>query len=211
MAQCEDLVAIMGCTDMVLCIVRRGRVYEEVYISDTSQSADQDGLRQTLIKAYKSCLEFLTFVDESLRKGHLGRFFVALVKTGKGEERVAEIKSLEKDMWLAAQTCDAQVDFEHQKLLRSLEGPLKRVDNGVTAVLTKLGENDRERAMDYISQVPVGAHHNEKTERRTEGTCEWLVGHEKFQQWEESACSSVLWLQGNSEYFSHNTIMPSPS
>ncbi|KAJ4165745.1 hypothetical protein LMH87_007365 [Akanthomyces muscarius] len=195
--QCEDLVAIMGCTDMVLCIVRRGRVYEEVYFSGASQSADQEGLQQTLIKAYKSCLEFLALVDESLRKGHLGRFFVALVKPGQGEGRVAEVRSLEEYIWLAAQTCDAKAGFEHQKLLRSLERPLKRVDDGVLAVLTTLEKNERKRAMKYISEVPVGAHHNDKMEKRTEGTCEWLVSHDDFHQWEESACSSVLWLQGN--------------
>lgn len=53
--------------------------------------------------------------------------------------------------------------------------------------------------MNYISTIPFGAHHVEKREKRTGGTCEWLTNHREFHAWEDSACSSVLWLQGQSE------------
>ncbi|TQV92019.1 ankyrin protein [Cordyceps javanica] len=195
--QCEDLVAIMGCADRVLCCVRRGRVYEEVYICDSPESTDSEHLRQVIIEAYKGCLDFLFFVKENLRKKNLSRFLLALVDPGQGEKRVAKVKALEEDMRHAALACDARAGSEHRKLLLSLEAPLKRVDDGVAAVLTRLETHDRMRAMNYISNVPVGAHHNEKIENRTKGTCEWLTRHSEFRKWEDAACSSIFWLQGD--------------
>lgn len=204
-------MAIMGCTDMILCLVRRGRVYEKVYLDELPISMDQECLRQKLVQVYTRCLDFLAFVNENLQKGGLGRFLVALVDSGRGEQRVAEVKGLEQDLERAANTCEAREGDSHRRLLRSLEGPLKRVDESVTTVLRKLEDRDRQEAMDYISVVPVGSHHNEKIENRTDGTCEWLVRHPDFRKWEESACSSLLWLQGSSKRPSHHAARRSAS
>ncbi|KAF4784224.1 ankyrin repeat protein [Colletotrichum scovillei] len=193
----QDLVAIMGCTDMILCLLRRGRVYEEIYIGELPRPATQQDLKEKLVEVYTTCLEFLSFVNEELKNKNLSRFLDALLDPGQGEQRVSAIKALEKDLELAAHVCEAQVSEKHRKLLQSLEGPLKRVDDNVAAVLEKLKKRDREEAMGRISTVPVGVHHLEKREKRTEGTCEWLISNAKFRDWENLACSSVFWLQGN--------------
>lgn len=190
----------MGCTDMVLCLVRRGRVYEEVYIGESPRSTAQKDLKQRLVSVYKTCLEFLAFMDEEFKQGNLTRFLDALLNPGHGEKRVSEVKVLEQELASAAHPCDAKAGEEHRKLLQSLEGPLKRVDDNVTALLERVQRDDREKIMEYISTVPVGSYHNEKRETRTGNTCEWLINHPKFLEWENLACSSVLWLQGNSEY-----------
>ncbi|CAI0654474.1 unnamed protein product [Colletotrichum noveboracense] len=195
-SQCEDLVAIMGCTDVVLCLVRRGSVYEEVYINKPTTATAQKDLQQKLIKVNVSCLEFLAFVNEKMQQGNLGRFLDALLDPGHGEQRLSEIKALELELDFAARFCEAKESDEHRKLLRSLEGPLKRVDSNVTKVLEELQSDERRKAMEYISVVPVGSYHNEKRESRTRDTCEWLVAHPKFLEWEGLPYSSVFWLQG---------------
>ncbi|KAK2013437.1 hypothetical protein LZ32DRAFT_676202 [Colletotrichum eremochloae] len=193
----EDLVAIMGCTDIVLCLVRRGRVYEEVYIGEPPRPTHQEDLKNKLVEVYATCLDFLAFVNEEMQRQNLGRFLDALLDPKSGETRVSEVKALEQGLQSAALPCEAKPGEQHRRLLQSLEMPLKRVDANVTAVLQKLEEKDKKEAMEYISAIPVGKHHNEKREKRTKGTCEWLVKHPRFLEWENSPCSSVFWLQGN--------------
>ncbi|KAF4934459.1 Ankyrin repeat and KH domain-containing protein 1 [Colletotrichum fructicola] len=161
----EDLVAVMGCADIVLCLVRRGIVYEEVYIRGLPRLPAQEDLKQELVKVYSNCLEFLAFVDGELQHGNMRRFLEALLDPGHGDKRVSAIKALEQRLQFAAQACEAKASSEHRGLIQSLAWPLKRVDDNVAAVLERLADKEKEKAMTYISTVPVGVHHNEKPSR----------------------------------------------
>ncbi|KAK1471489.1 hypothetical protein CCUS01_05971 [Colletotrichum cuscutae] len=196
----EDLVAIMGCTDIVLCLVRRGRVYEKVYIGNSMspRPPDQEYLMTKLVEVYAKCLEFLAFVYKEMEHGRGRRFFDALVDPGHGENRLSAVRALEQELELATRPCKATADDEHRRLLESLEEPIKRTDKNVTDILKVLDKQERNKAMEYVSVIPVGSHHNEKVEKRTKGTCEWLVSHSKFLEWEDSDCSPVFWLRGDS-------------
>ncbi|KAK7438353.1 hypothetical protein CaCOL14_007794 [Colletotrichum acutatum] len=195
----EDLVAIMGCTDIVLCLVRRGRVYEKVYIGNSMSPRPpyQEDLMTKLVEVYTKCLEFLAFVYEEMAHGNLRRFFDALVDPGYGENRLSAVRALEQELELATRPCKATADDEHRRLLESLEEPIKRTDKNVINILKVLDKQERDRAMEYVSVIPVGSHHNEKVEKRTKGTCKWLVSHSKFLAWENSYCTPVFWLRGD--------------
>ncbi|KAK1508104.1 uncharacterized protein CCOS01_16105 [Colletotrichum costaricense] len=195
----EDLVAIMGCTDIVLCLVRRGRVYEKVYIGNSMSPRPpyQEDLMTKLVEVYAKCLEFLAFVYEEMEHGHLRRFFDALVDPGYGENRLSAVRALEQELELATRPCKATADDEHRRLLENLEEPIKRTDKNVMDILKVLDKHERDKAMEYVSVIPVGSHHNEKVEKRTKGTCEWLVSHSKFLEWEDSDCTPVFWLRGD--------------
>jgi hypothetical protein len=178
-------------------------IYQEVYLGDPSSSTTRDDLKETLIGVYKACLEFLAFVHEQLRQGNIHRFLHELMEPGQGEKRVSDVKALEQKLDAAARACEAVANRdrgnEHDQWLRSLQLPVKRIDDTVTHVLARLEENERKRVMAYLSTIPVGSHHNEKCNSRTEGTCEWLVSHPKFREWEDWSCSSIFWLQGSSK------------
>ena len=179
-------------------------MYEEVYLGDPSSSTAQNDLKDKLVSVYKTCLDFLAFVYEQLGQGNMRRFLSELMEPGQGEQRVSDVKALEQELEFASRPCEAFANRErsskHQELLKSLQLPLKRIDETVTNVLARLEEDERKAVMDYLSTVPVGNHHNEKCNSRTEGTCEWLLDHSRFQEWEDSSSSSIFWLQGNSMY-----------
>lgn len=198
----EDLVAIMGCTDIVLCLVRRGRVYEEVYIGDSMPPRPlyEENLATKLVEVYTKCLEFLAFVHEEIKHGVSRRFFSTLVDPGYGRNRLSTVKALEQELELATSPFKINADDKHRRLLESLEEPIKRTDKNVMDILKVLDEQERDKAMEYVSDILVGSHHNEKVEKRTKGTCEWLVSHSEFLKWEASDCTPVFWLQGNSKY-----------
>ncbi|KAJ3944291.1 uncharacterized protein N0V96_005817 [Colletotrichum fioriniae] len=141
----EDLVAIMGCTDIVLCLVRRGRVYEEVYIGDSMPPRP--------------------LYEEIWRRSWLS----TLVDPGYGRNRLSTVKALEQELELATSPFKINADDKHRRLLESLEEPIKRTDKNVMDILKVLDEQERDKAMEYVSDILVGSHHNEKVEKRTKG------------------------------------------
>ncbi|RYP57916.1 hypothetical protein DL770_010551 [Monosporascus sp. CRB-9-2] len=58
-------------------------------------------------------------------------------------------------------------------------------------------DDERLKILEWISPIPYGKHHNTVKEARTSGTCEWLLQHERFREWEDTTSSVILWLQGS--------------
>ncbi|KAM6484265.1 hypothetical protein HDV62DRAFT_389352 [Trichoderma sp. SZMC 28011] len=196
-AQYEDLVAIFGCAEKVLSLMRRGMVYEVVYLQDRSSNAAAEDLKEILIELYNALLQLLTHARERLNEGQGRQFLHALISPGKGAELVSALSDHEDKLSMAVQACAAVQSQEHQNLIQSLSAPLRRVDENVKNLVEHLQEKSLHEALDYISAIPMGKHHFEKRETRAPETCEWLLKHRKFLEWEESSCSSTLWLQGS--------------
>lgn len=188
MSQCEDLAAIFGCAEKVLRLTRHGKVYEEVYLSDGSCNAATKNLQDALVDLYKALMELLAHAFTRLNEGQGKQFLRALISGGEGAKLVSALTEQEHKVSMAAQGCGAVASQEHQKLLQNLDEPLKKL-------LEMIQEDKLEQALDYISTIPVGEHQQEKREARTPTTCEWLLKHSKFFEWERSS-SSILWLQG---------------
>ncbi|KAL6695211.1 hypothetical protein J3F84DRAFT_400068 [Trichoderma pleuroticola] len=196
-AQCEDLVAIFGCAEKVLRVMRQGAVYEIVYLQDAHSSDATEYLKDVLLNLYKALLQLLRHALERLNEGQGRQFLHALISPGKGAELVSTLSNHEHRLSMAIQACGAVQLQEHQNLLQSLSAPLRRVDENVKNLVEHLQEKSLDEALDYISAIPIGKHHFEKRDTRAPETCEWLLKHRKFLEWEESSCSSTLWLQGS--------------
>ncbi|KAL7945705.1 hypothetical protein V8C42DRAFT_321338 [Trichoderma barbatum] len=196
-AQCEDLVAIFGCAEKVLSLMRRGAVYEIVYLQDAPTNTAAEDLQKNLVDLYKALLQLLCHAFARLNEGQGQQFLRALICPGEGTALVSALSNHENKLSMAVQACGAVELQEHQKLLQSLSAPLRRVDENVKNLVEHLHEKSLDEALDYISAIPIGKHHFEKRETRTPETCEWLLNHPGFLDWEKSSCSSTLWLQGN--------------
>ncbi|KAL7931999.1 hypothetical protein V8C35DRAFT_308211 [Trichoderma chlorosporum] len=196
-SQCEDLVAIFGCAEKVLSLMRRGAVYEIVYLRDAPSNNATEDLQDTLVNLYKEILQLLTHALERLNEGQGRQFLRALISPGEGTELVSALSIYEHKLSMTVQACGAVQLQEHQKLLQSLRAPLRRVDENIKMLVEHLQEKSLDEALDYISAISIGNHHLEKRETRAPETCEWLLNHPRFLEWEESSCSSILWLQGS--------------
>ncbi|KAL6863670.1 hypothetical protein J3F83DRAFT_745218 [Trichoderma novae-zelandiae] len=195
-SQCEDLAAIFGCAEEVLRLIRHGRVYEDVYLSGDSCSAATQNLQDALVGLYKSLMELLAHAFTRLSEGQGRQFLRALVSGGQGAKLVSALAEQERKVSIAAQGCGAIASQEHQQLLKSLDEPLRNVEDTVRKLVEKIDHGELEQALEYISNIPIGEHQQEKHDSRTPTTCEWLLDCSKFLEWEESDCSSTLWLQG---------------
>ncbi|RYP07284.1 hypothetical protein DL764_002599 [Monosporascus ibericus] len=58
-------------------------------------------------------------------------------------------------------------------------------------------DDERLKILEWISPIPYGKHHSTVKKARTSGTCEWLLQHERFREWEDTTSSVILWLQGS--------------
>jgi hypothetical protein len=195
-SQCEDLAAMFGCAEKVLRLIRHGKVYEEVYLSGGSSNMATQNLQDALVDLYAALMELLSHAFMRLNEGQGKQFLRALISGEEGEKLVSALADQEGKVSMAAQGCGAVVSREHQKLLQAIDEPLKKVEDTVKKLLKKIEGGTLEQALDYISAIPIGEHQLEKQEARTPATCEWLLSHSRFLEWERSS-SSILWLQGN--------------
>lgn len=63
--------------------------------------------------------------------------------------------------------------------------------------LDQADANEHLKILEWISPILYTKHHHIVKDDRTSGTCEWLLKHERFPQWENSGSSVILWLQGS--------------
>ena len=142
-------------------------------------------------------MELLAHAFTRLNEGQGKQFLRALVSGGQGAKLVSALAEQERKVSIAAQGCGAIASQEHQRSLKNLDEPLRNVEDTVKRLVEKIDHDALEQALEYISDIPIGEQQQEKCESRTPTTCEWLLNHYKFLEWEESDCSSTLWLQGN--------------
>ncbi|KAH8722233.1 hypothetical protein BGZ61DRAFT_416922 [Ilyonectria robusta] len=195
-SQCEDLVAIFGCAERVLRLVRRGKVYVSVYIVGAGANIATEDLRKAIVDLYRKALELLANAGKLFEEGWGKKFLRALVDPVQGEQLVSDLSRLEQDLTAASQACGAVLAAENKALLQSLDTPLRHVDDGIRELLENIDEAQLREALEYISPIRFGNHHQSKHDARTLGTCEWLLKHPIFLEWEESSSSSILWLRG---------------
>jgi hypothetical protein len=74
--------------------------------------------------------------------------------------------------------------------------PLTRVDGSVCALLERIDNNEQLEILEWISSIPYRKHHNTVKEARTSDTCEWLLRHKRFCEWEDTSSPVILLLQG---------------
>ncbi|OBS29493.1 hypothetical protein FPOA_03430 [Fusarium poae] len=201
-SRCEDLVAILDCAEKVLRLVQRGRTYEAVYIRQLSHnySESRGSLRNALIEAYKQALKLLVHAADHFQKGKGKRFVDALMNPKQGETLVNDLTKADENLSRAVQASESehrQMDnAETRRCLERLNGPLRYIDDKVGAMLQHIEQSTLYDALMSISDVDVAGQHEMRTFKRTKGTCEWLLEHEKFHCWEDSYDSSILWLKG---------------
>ncbi len=195
---------MLGCATQVLPLVRCGAIYEKVYLEDISDELHEPAanLREALVNLYAKILQLLARAKHDLSNSRAMRFLHALLHSGEGEELIQDLNKAEKQLGSAVRACQAVQaktnNEESQKLLQSLDKPLRHIDDGVKTILDKVSADDRSKMLDMLSSVAFGDQHIRRTKSRTEGTGKWLLKHREFHDWETSSSSSILWLKGKS-------------
>ncbi|KAI1828523.1 hypothetical protein F4861DRAFT_544755 [Xylaria intraflava] len=201
-SECESLVAMLGCATRILPLVRCGAIYEKVYLKDISDESEESAanLREAIINIYAKVFQVLARAKHYLNQNSAVRFLHALLNLDESEELLQALDKAEMQLASAVQACQSvqtqNYSANAQKLLQSLDKPLRHIDERVKIILERVSADDRFKLLDTFSKVAFGDQHIRRTKSRTEGTGTWLLKHQKFRDWEISSSSSILWLTG---------------
>ncbi|KAF3019814.1 hypothetical protein E8E14_012763 [Neopestalotiopsis sp. 37M] len=188
--------------ETVLPLVRRGAIYEKVYLEDAPEQVSESKrlLREAICNAYIEALKLMARVKSDLNKNAGQQFLDAVLHPGQDAVLVHGLTEAEARIGRDVQACEAEQRKMENKLsgelLRSLEAPLRYTQVSLDAILDTLSKNERSRMLEMFSHVQVGDQHHRRTKMRVEGSGEWLPKHSKFKTWENSNSSSILWLTG---------------
>ncbi|KAK2767853.1 hypothetical protein FQN53_006444 [Emmonsiellopsis sp. PD_33] len=200
----------MGCLllglNRISYLIARCRVYEELYLSINHDAAVQN-FESALVDLYTLILQFLAKALQIYARNTVVR--------GANAFKLADddiidfekhCKDLEERVDYEVRNCEGtqSKDFREKfyrlvdelKALKDLRDPLGRIDNRVANIWKVLGETERGKILNWVSDTPYLDHHRVASNGRTKDTGAWLSKHGNYRQWETSDESMILWLHG---------------
>ncbi|KAM0456202.1 hypothetical protein ACHAPV_007450 [Trichoderma viride] len=207
--QIEQMAALAAIIRLFTRIVRRGQVYEVLYVNAIStKDGTISNLRSILVDLYVSAMELLARCDILIESGVVRQTLNSILRPEQVSDLISDLSEKEQILSYEIQSCEAlrnekatkQLDEKLNTLLARLDvpsPPLTRIDEGVAELLENVNNDKLEKLMDFISSEQFGKGHATMKDTRIQGTGDWLIYHESFQEWQAIASSStLLCLQG---------------
>ncbi len=181
--------------------IDRGSIYERLYRPEIIPADALNGLYEAMIKYYVEILGMIALCHRFLAKSTVKRTAQALFNPDQFAEFLKKCKDLEEKFQQRAEICEStrsqKADAEGKKLLMILREPILRTDNRVLELLEKTEKRECMEILDWMSDVPYGFNQKRVNEQRTADTCQWLLRHDRYQEWQDTSASTILWLHGN--------------
>lgn len=193
--------ALLASVDRIVRIINRGQVYELVYTTPATPELAFQNLQAALIDLYSAVLELLANSTKLFAKDTAERTIYAILHPSETADLFSKLVKLETQLDREVQACEsgrsAAVDAALTDLLQKLEAPLIRVDEKVSSLLERVDAREQLDLLEWISPILYRKHHDTVKEARTPGTCQWLLQHNRFREWENTSSSVIMWLQGS--------------
>lgn len=217
MGEHEQMGALLVSVEKVTYLTNRCTIYEILYGPRTTPGQVLHNLHAALVVLYAAILRLIALAHRLFAKNTTTRVIHALINPSKISDFLAKFQDLETRVEIEAQNCERmrsqEVDMtlqislcSLQKVLESLQKPVLRTDERVSCFLEKVDQRERLEILEWISNVQHGKNHETVKEKRTQSTCEWLLKHEHYLEWQDTSSSIILWLHGTRR-FSTSTHM----
>ena len=212
MGEREQMGALLVGVEKVTYLTSRCVIYEILYGTGTTPGQSQDNLYVALVELYAVMLRLMALAYRLFAKNTAARAMHALVNPSEVADFLVKCQALETRVEIEAQNCertrsqrvDANLQItisSLQKLLESLQKPIFRIDERVSSFLEKVDQRERLEILEWISSVPHGMNHEAVRENRTKSTCEWLLRHSRYLEWQDTSSSIILWLHGTRRFW----------
>jgi len=190
-------------TEKFSFMISRGAIYERLYRPGVIADNVVANLHNALIQLYAETLRMLALCHRMFVKNTAKRAVHAIFQPGHVSELLEKCEKLEMQVEYEAHNCERarsqDADEKSKRLLEILKEPILRTDQNVLSLLEKVDEKERLDMLDWTSGVLYGLNHQTVKEKRTTNTCEWLLDHSQYQEWQDTSASMILWLCGNGE------------
>ncbi|KAF8861649.1 hypothetical protein BDZ45DRAFT_586659, partial [Acephala macrosclerotiorum] len=197
----EQMGDVILSTEKLSYLISRGAIYERLYPPETMRSDVAGNFHDAMVELYTTMLRMTALCHRLFAKSTAKRAMHALFKPGDVSAFLEQSQKLEDRVEHEVQNCERSdrqaADAEIQRLLTLLKAPIVRTDEGVLSLLEQVGEKERLEILDWISKVLYGSNHQTVTEKRAIDTCEWLLKHKKYEEWQDASASIIFWLCGN--------------
>lgn len=196
--EADQMAALLTVADKISTTTARGSIYEACFTTSTTSAEAFKVVRHDLVALYQACLKLIAVTADLLEKNPLQRAAYCIshpldaVKKAAG----ADFSSLEEQLARSVQAASAELECKLRLQIQELNTPVARIDERVSAILESVSVRDEQEILEWMSSVPYSSHHDAIIEKRMEGTCDWVLQHSKFQEWEASSGCTLLWLQG---------------
>ena len=191
--------------EKIACLICRSSVYEKLLLEKNQEVPpsvhSQSNLRAALLKLYTEILTFLTSTIKILSQNVVKRSLTAWLTAERLAKQLQTLDALVLNVAVEAQNQTTVQLFDGQskmqQLLERMSQPMFSIDSEVSEIHQGLDGKKREEILRWISNQPYERHHYSAKKGRTKGTGKWLLQHEKYQFWRDSAASGMLWLHGS--------------
>lgn len=196
--EADQMAALLTVADKISTTMARGSIYEACFTTSTTPAEALKVVHHDLVALYQACLELITKTADLLGKNPLQRAAYSvthpdIIKKAAG----VDFSSLEAQLAHSVLAASAALDCKLSLQIRDLNAPVVRIDEKVSELLESVSKQEEQRILEWMSSVPYSSHHDAVAEKRMDGTCDWLLLHAKFQEWETSSGCTLLWLQGD--------------
>lgn len=199
-AAAEQMGELLRIADHVSHAVALGCVYETYNDKTNTPPEALSILHRCLLDVYKCALQLMAMSAQLLDKTPLARTVHSVWNPGVLSQKAGEFAALEKRLesaGLAAQNAKtSQSDAFLNSYLEKWGISLAKVDKGIVEVLAEIKSKEEQDLLEWTSPVLYGDHLKWILDRRVPDTCDWILHHERFLDWESSSQSSFIWLQG---------------
>jgi hypothetical protein len=208
----DQMGALLVSVEKVTYLTNRCTIYEILYGAGTTLGQVLHNLYAALVELYAVMLRLMALAYRLFAKNTAARTIHALFNPSEVSDFLAKCQALETRVEIEAQNCerarsqgvDANIQStisSLQKQLESLQKPIFRIDERVSSFLEKVDQRERLEILEWISNIPHGMNHETVRENRTKSTCEWLLRHRRYLEWQDTSSSIILWLHGTRRFW----------
>jgi hypothetical protein len=203
--------------ETALYAATRVRAYVRFAGSLPPGDAEQRALERSTARLLGLVLRFLAGAVAAYERRALARALSSLWAGGDIQRFESDCVKAEMRVEADARACDrvlaasdgrglqdALLELQRELgELRELRDTLAMIDSRLAMLWTSVMEEKQADILAWLSNIPYATDHATACKDRTEGTCEWIFLTEKFQRWDQSEDSMLLWLHGIRTYLIH--------
>lgn len=200
----EQMGDLVVASEKLSCLITRGAICERLYQPGTIPADVLGNLQHAMVELYMAMLQTMALCHRLFAKNTAERAVHAILKPRDVSALLKRCEAQEVQVEYEAHNCERtrsqEADAASKMLLEILREPILRTDERVLSLLEETEKRERLEILDWTSKVLYGSNHQIVKDERTPNTCEWLLGHSRYQEWQGASASIILWLCGTGEF-----------
>lgn len=221
MVESQQMGALLTGVERISRLIGSCQIYEDLFLNveqpEEKWKSAMTNLVSALVALYAAMLSFLASAIRIYNQNPVSRTLRAVLNPAEVIGFLDKCQVLENKVAIEVSNCEriqsrqiqATSEERMQKLkqiLVDLQTPILRIDSRVAALCENLEKSERLNILEWISSIRYEENHFFACEGRTNGTGEWLLNHARYREWRASSASMILWLHGDRECHSCNSV-----